>query len=74
MATNRHTYIHTTSANAVTLVWGSLRLAPITYVCMVTKNAMNKLLDTVHFIIYVSMATKTCDDKLDESEWEHTYL
>ena len=24
------TYIHTTSANAVTLVWGSLRLAPIT--------------------------------------------
>ena len=29
MAANRQTYIHTTSANAVTLVWGSLRLAPI---------------------------------------------
>ena len=29
MAANIHTYIHTTSANAVTLVWGSLRLAPI---------------------------------------------
>ena len=29
MAASRHTYIHTTSANAVTLVWGSLRLAPI---------------------------------------------
>ena len=27
-ARNYHTYIHTTSANAVTLVWGSLRLAP----------------------------------------------
>ena len=27
--TYRHTYIHTTSANAVMLVWGSLRLAPI---------------------------------------------
>ena len=25
----KQTYIHTTSANAVTLVWGSLRLAPI---------------------------------------------
>ena len=25
----KHTYIHTTSANAVTLVWGSLRLVPI---------------------------------------------
>ena len=33
MQTDRHTYIHThthTSCNAVTLVWGSLRLAPIT--------------------------------------------
>ena len=29
MAANRQTDIHTTSANAVTLVWGSLRLAPI---------------------------------------------
>ena len=29
MAANRQTYTHTTSANAVTLVWGSLRLAPI---------------------------------------------
>ena len=29
--THRHTYIHTTSANAVTLVWGSLRLAPTIY-------------------------------------------
>ena len=29
MAASRQTYIHTTSANAVTLVWGSLRLAPI---------------------------------------------
>ena len=28
MAANGQTYIHTTSANAVTLVWGSLRLAP----------------------------------------------
>ena len=28
--TDRQTDIHTTSANAVTLVWGSLRLAPIT--------------------------------------------
>ena len=28
MAASRHTYIHTTSANTVTLVWGSLRLAP----------------------------------------------
>ena len=26
----KHTYIHTTSVNAVTLVWGSLRLTPIT--------------------------------------------
>ena len=25
---HKHTYIHTTSANAATLVWGSLRLAP----------------------------------------------
>ena len=35
-----HTYIHTTSANAVTLVWGSLRLAPnisILSLCMNTK-------------------------------------
>ena len=30
--THRHTYIHTTSTNAVTLVWGSLRLAPIMYI------------------------------------------
>ena len=29
MAAHRQTYIHTTSANAVMLVWGSLRLAPI---------------------------------------------
>ena len=29
MAADRQTDIHTTSANAVTLVWGSLRLAPI---------------------------------------------
>ena len=29
MAANRQTYIHTTFANAVTLVWGSLRLVPI---------------------------------------------
>ena len=28
MAANIHTYIHTTSANAVTRVWGSLRLTP----------------------------------------------
>ena len=28
--TDRHTYIHTTSANAVTLVWGLLRLVQIT--------------------------------------------
>ena len=27
--TDRQTCIHTTSANAVTLVWGSLRFAPI---------------------------------------------
>ena len=30
MATNRQTDIHTHVRNAVTLVWGSLRLAPIT--------------------------------------------
>ena len=30
MAANRQTYIHTTSANAVMLVWGLLMLAPIT--------------------------------------------
>ena len=30
MAANRQTYIHTTSANAVTLVWGSFRLTLIT--------------------------------------------
>ena len=29
MATNRQTYIHTHVRNAVTLVWGLLRLAPI---------------------------------------------
>ena len=29
MAADRQTDIHTTSANAVTLVWGSLRLAPM---------------------------------------------
>ena len=29
MAASRHTYIHTTSANAVTLVRGPLRLVPI---------------------------------------------
>ena len=28
MAAHRQTYIHTTSANAVTLAWGLLRLAP----------------------------------------------
>ena len=28
--TDRHTYIHTHMRNEVTLVWGSLRLAPIT--------------------------------------------
>ena len=28
MAANRQTYIHTHVRNAVTLVWGSLRLAP----------------------------------------------
>ena len=36
----KHTYIHTTSANAVTLVWGSLRLAPITHeqsVCQLAR-------------------------------------
>ena len=35
--TDRHTYIHTYIhmhvRNAVTLVWGSLRLVPITYDC-----------------------------------------
>ena len=30
MATSKQADIHTTSANAVTLVWGSLRFAPIT--------------------------------------------
>ena len=30
MATSKQADIYTTSANAVTLVWGSLRLAPIT--------------------------------------------
>ena len=30
MGTNRQTYIHTYVRNAVTLVWGSPRLAPIT--------------------------------------------
>ena len=29
MAADRQTDIHTTSANVVTLVWGSLRLAPM---------------------------------------------
>ena len=29
MTASRQTYIQTTSANAVTLVWGLLRLAPI---------------------------------------------
>ena len=33
MAADRQTDIHTTSANAVTLVWGSLRLAPINIYC-----------------------------------------
>ena len=32
MATNRHTYIHTHVRNPVTLVWGLLRLAPISVV------------------------------------------
>ena len=35
MATSRHTYIHTTSANAVTLVWGSLRLGPIIIIIII---------------------------------------
>ena len=39
MAANRHTYIHThTSRNVVTLVWGSLRLAPITGQCLRPEN------------------------------------
>ena len=29
MGTSKQTYIHTTSANAVTLVWGSLRFGPV---------------------------------------------
>ena len=29
--TDRQTYLHTHMHNAVTLVWGSLRLAPIMY-------------------------------------------
>ena len=31
--TDRHTYVHTHVRNAVTLVWGSLRLAPIMCLC-----------------------------------------
>ena len=55
MATNRNTYIqtyiiHTTSANAVTLVWGSLRLAPIS-----TDSPREALCDvryTVKFLLH----------------------
>ena len=40
--TDRHTYIHTHVRNAVTLVWGSLRLAPImvliAYLQLLAKN------------------------------------
>jgi len=34
----KQTYIHTTSANAVTLVWVSLRLAPIIHLAGASHN------------------------------------
>ena len=53
MAASRHTYIHTTSANSVTLVWGSLRLAPI---------IMHKLYTVCIYImhVYIYMSVCTC--------------
>ena len=36
-----HTYIHTTFANAVTLVWGSLRLDPTTIAAIIVVSLSN---------------------------------
>ena len=38
MAADRQTDIHTTSSNAVTLVWGSLRLAPIRILLLIISD------------------------------------
>ena len=40
----KQTDLHTTSTNAVMLVWGSLRLSPINYTQIVTTSTVKKLL------------------------------
>ena len=48
----KQTYIHTTSANAVTLVWGSLRLTPINGVQLSFVYKLYTflvLVDSLHF-------------------------
>ena len=39
--TDKQTDIHTTSATAVTLVWGSLRLAPINNATVIDANCVH---------------------------------
>ena len=51
MAANRQTYIHTHVCNAVTLMWGSLRLTPI----IILMNVQNM---TIH--------VKVCHVKLNK--------
>ena len=46
----KQTYIHTTSANAVTLVWGSLRLAP-------KRHLVSVISQKKHFLFSIGIVT-----------------
>jgi len=48
MAANRQTYIHTHVCNAVTLVWGSLRLAPISSIVKLESSCVLRLVDKIN--------------------------
>ena len=56
MATNRQTDIHTHVRNAVTLVWGSLRLAPI---CLSRSPCGLKKLWTTPVYVHIAIATES---------------
>ena len=51
-------YIYTTSANAVMLVWGSLRLAP-TRPCLVERSANGQVLLTRHWISKIAVLSSS---------------
>ena len=53
------TDIHTTSANAVTLVWGSLRLAPIINKRVLTESACFKITNKSIMLLFVVLTGST---------------